>query len=120
MRSWRCGGQADVHGFHLRIRDCIFRPRVFSYGGEIQLLAGAAEIALHAAEVAREALRIAAGDRYHFRAGYLPPGFNVRAAHEAQTENRDFHANGNSIIDGGRFQWAVRRSDTIRLHQATS
>jgi len=84
--------QADVHSLHGGVARGVFGARVLGDGGEIQHRPRAAEVALRAGEIAGEAALIVACDSRHFRAGYLPPGLDVGAAHEAQAEDRDSHA----------------------------
>ena len=96
-------GQADIDGFHRGVQYGLFGARVLGYRREIQLPGLAAEVALDAGEVAGQTARVEARHSGQFRAGDLPPGIHVRAAHEAQAENRDLHDGfrATNIFKGG-------------------
>ena len=78
-------GQADIHGFHLRIANGFFGAGVFGHRGEIELRAGATKIALNIREIAGEAAWVGTRHGGQLSARNFAPGLHVRAAHEAET-----------------------------------
>ena len=84
-------GQADIDSLDLLVGQCFFRSVVFADAREIHLLARSANIALNIAQVAREPFLDSVGDGEQSCVRDIFPGFQMGAAHEAESKNGDSH-----------------------------
>ena len=89
--SCRLRGKADIDGLDFGIGEDVGEFAVALDGGEIELPAGAAEVALRGGEVAGKLALVGGEDGGQFGAFDLAQGAQVDAAHESESEHGDLH-----------------------------